>query len=68
MSVRDTLAEVIDELVVAVDRLFVAELREGIAGEDTIDLVARARDLAIAAGEQRAARGRATASEATWSG
>jgi hypothetical protein len=42
------LAHVVDELVVAVDRLFVAELRLGTADEETVELVAKAHDLARA--------------------
>ena len=48
MSDDAPLARVVDELVVAVDRLFVAELRLGLADEDTVELVSKVHDLARA--------------------
>jgi ribosomal protein L12E/L44/L45/RPP1/RPP2 len=44
----DTLSRAVDALAIAVDRLFVTELRRGLADDDTLDLVATARELAAA--------------------
>jgi hypothetical protein len=39
----------VDELAVAVDRLFVTELQRGLADEETVELIATALDLAAVA-------------------
>jgi hypothetical protein len=44
-----TLSRAVDELAVAIDRLFVSELRRGLADEATIELIATALDLAAVA-------------------
>jgi hypothetical protein len=64
----ETLSEAVDELAIAVDRLFVTELRRGIADEETVDLIAMALDLAavtrrsVSDGETRCANGKPDAS------
>jgi len=63
----ESLSRAVDELAVAVDRLFVTELQRGLADEETVELIATALDLAAVA---RVARfeGAANDAEVTCSG